>query len=121
MNKNDYLILRHGTPLFYPQDPSEGFQGASRGLSRRKFLKRTGGATAAAFFAAVPMRLAGHDDHGESEEWNMDFIEFGGTETVEATDDIEGVEGAHNPPNPVPIQITYSTNPLPDGNAPALP
>ena len=27
----------------------------------------------------------------------------------------------HNPPNPVPIQITYSTNPLPDGNAPALP
>jgi len=51
MNDKNNFIPRHGNPLFYPQDPSEGFQGSSGGLSRRKFLKRTGGATAATFVA----------------------------------------------------------------------
>ena len=46
MKDNNNFIPRHGSPLFYPQDPSEGFQGGAGGLSRRKFLKRTGGATA---------------------------------------------------------------------------
>lgn len=50
-------------------------------MGRRKFLKRTGGATAAAFLAAVPLRLDAHEA-GESEEWDMDHTgitpEFGG-------------------------------------------
>jgi|GEM_PF-6048742 len=77
MNDKNNFIPRHGNPLFYPQDPSEGFQGGSGGLSRRKFLKRTGGATAAAFLAAVPTKLEAHEA-GESEEWNMDLFEIGG-------------------------------------------
>jgi len=51
MNDKNNFIPRHGSPLFYPQDLSEGFQGSSGGLNRRKFLKRTGGATAATFLA----------------------------------------------------------------------
>ena len=52
MNNKNNFIPRHGSPLFYPQDPSEGFQGASGGFSRRKFLKRTGGSSIAAVLAS---------------------------------------------------------------------
>ncbi|MEJ6581257.1 MAG: hypothetical protein QNL33_07415 [Akkermansiaceae bacterium] len=51
MKDNNNFIPRHGSPLFYPQDPSEGFQGGAGGMGRRKFLKRTGGATAGAFLS----------------------------------------------------------------------
>jgi hypothetical protein len=51
MNDKHNFIPRHGSPLFYPHDPEGGFQGSGGGLSRRRFLKRTGGATASAFFA----------------------------------------------------------------------
>jgi len=86
MNDKNNFIPRHDSPLFYPQDPSVGFQGGSGGLSRRKFLKRTGGATAAAFFASIPVKLEAHEA-GESEEWDMDHTGFspeggGGIRTI---------------------------------------
>jgi len=75
MNDKNNFIPRHGNSLFYPHDPSEGFQGGSGGLSRRKFLKRTGGATAAAFLASIPVKLEAHEA-GESEEWDMDHAGY---------------------------------------------
>ena len=76
MKDNNNFIPRHGSPLFYPQDPSEGFQGASGGLSRRKFLKRTGGVTAAATFAGWYLGLQPVNAHEDnfSEYWVMDWV-----------------------------------------------
>lgn len=45
------------SPLFSPEDPEFGFSAGSGGPSRRKFLKRTGGATLASFLAAIPSRM----------------------------------------------------------------
>jgi len=75
MNDKNNFIQRHDSPLFYPQDPSVGFQGGSGGLSRRKFLKRTGGATAAAFLswnaASVGVATAVEDvsDEEDKPKW----------------------------------------------------
>ena len=68
MKDNNNFIPRHGSPLFYPQDPSEGFQGGSGGLSRRKFLKRTGGATAATFLAWQGLCLEARADDEKKKE-----------------------------------------------------
>jgi hypothetical protein len=76
MKDNSDFIPRHGSPLFYPQDPDEGFVGGSGRSTRRKFLKRTGGATAAAFIAAVPMKLEAVPEHESSEEWDMDHAGY---------------------------------------------
>jgi len=69
MNDKNNFIPRHDSPLFYPQDPSVGFQGGSGGLSRRKFLKRTGGATAATFVSWVTANkaFAGSSDPAPNE------------------------------------------------------
>lgn len=58
MDDKNYFIPRHGSPLFYPTDPQEGFQNSGGGLSRRKFLKRTGGATFSALLALGSERAA---------------------------------------------------------------
>lgn len=47
MSDKNNPMPRTGSPLLFPEDPGNGYQG--NGASRRKFLKRTGGATAATF------------------------------------------------------------------------
>jgi hypothetical protein len=74
MKDNDNFIPRHGSPLFYPQDPSEGFQGGAGGLSRRKFLKRTGGATAGAFLSWGALSRQARADYAKPPEHMSDYI-----------------------------------------------
>jgi len=45
MNDKNNSTRPSGTPLFSPEDPEVGFSSGSSGPSRRKFLKRSGGAT----------------------------------------------------------------------------
>jgi len=47
MNDKANPFPRVNTPLFFPEDPEFGFSSGTSGPSRRKFLKRTGGATLA--------------------------------------------------------------------------
>jgi hypothetical protein len=42
MQHNNNSTSRANPPLFFPKDPEFGFSSASSGVSRRKFLKRTG-------------------------------------------------------------------------------
>lgn len=80
MNDKNNFIPRNGASLFYPTDPEKGFQGGGK-QSRRKFLKRTGGATAGAFVAwnlttkqaraGLGDGNCGHSDHGEHND-NID-------------------------------------------------
>lgn len=75
MNDKNNFIPRHGSPLFYPHDPSEGFQGSSGGIGRRKFLKRTGGATAGAFLSWSALNRQARADqqypYSDSQEFYM--------------------------------------------------
>lgn len=87
MNDKNNFIPSDGSPLFYPQDLSEGFQGGPGGSSRRKFLKRTGGATAVAFFGwqTSTMKLkAVEDSDDESEHWDVEW-DSSDPETGDAT------------------------------------
>jgi hypothetical protein len=74
MKESSNFIPRHGSPLFYPQDPSEGFQGGSGGLDRRKFLKRTGGATAAAFVSWGALSRDARADNAQPPENISDYL-----------------------------------------------
>jgi hypothetical protein len=56
MNNRSNFIPRNGSPLFYPGGPESGLGGGGNGVSRRKFLKRTGGVTAGALIAAINLR-----------------------------------------------------------------
>ena len=87
MNNKNNFSSRHGSPLFSPTDPEKGFDAGGGGQSRRKFLKRTGGATLATAIAWLPTKVDAHPNHEESEEWNMDWV--GATSIVgeEAGDD----------------------------------
>lgn len=74
MNNKNNFTPRHGSPLFSPTDPEKGFDAGGGGQSRRKFLKRTGGVTAAAALAWIPVRSDAHPGHGSSESWLMKWV-----------------------------------------------
>jgi len=107
MNNKNNFIPRHGSPLFYPQDPSEGFQGGPGGLSRRKFLKRTGGATASVAIGSVlTSKLAAHttwvDEAGNHSAYQIRAVEN------------HNVEDSETGPQPLVVNIngndmTFST------------
>jgi hypothetical protein len=64
MDDKDNFIPRYGSPLLFPEDPADGFQG--NGVSRRRFLKRTGGATAATFlgWSAIQQNIRAQETEG---------------------------------------------------------
>jgi len=64
VNGKDNFTPRHGSPLFFPEDPEDGFQGNR--VSRRKFLKRSGSATASTFlgWSALQQNIRAQDPTG---------------------------------------------------------
>jgi hypothetical protein len=58
----------------YHSDSPGGLAVGSGSPSRRKFLKRTGGATAAAVFGLAPSKITADEESNQSVEWNMDWL-----------------------------------------------
>jgi hypothetical protein len=77
MNDKNNSIPRNGTPLFFPEDPENGFSSGSSGITRRKFLKRSGGATSATLIAwSIGSQAANATPPSESESEAFVEIEF---------------------------------------------
>jgi len=95
---NNNIIPRMGNTLFSPQNSEVGFNFNSGGVSRRKFLKRTGGATAAAALALRPANLQAqqNNEESESERWVMDLVEQTGDVGVEKASKLLTLIGAND-------------------------
>ncbi len=94
MNDKNNFTPRNGGPLFYPVDPEKGFDGGGGRTSRRKFLKRTGGATFASFLAwqstSLDARAGEQDSSDESDadnKWILVCTSDPWNDARKATDD----------------------------------